>query len=996
MHFMRGLLLLVLLIFNGCSLFGQGTVLQNNAPRFKWQQINTPNFRIIYQPNFEAEALRMAAKFDQIHGPAAKTLGVNPKKISVILQNRTAISNGFVTVAPRRSEFFTMPPQDYNFLGTNDWLDLLAVHEYRHVVQFQRSLTGFNKLFYLLFGQQTQAAFAFTAVPLWFWEGDAVAIETALTESGRGRIPNFDLMLRTNFLEGKAFNYNKAYLRSYKHFIPNHYVLGYHMVSHVRNETNDPYIWNKITKDAFAVPFLPLTFSRSIKRHTGKNVQQTYRSMVGDLTEQWSNQIDDLDLNDFETLNERKNKAFTNYNYPQPFGGSAVLVLKEGIGDIETLSLIRDGKEEKLFVPGFINNAGMLSYNTGKLIWSEFNFNPRWRMQTYSVIRTFDVYNKQYNKVTFKTRLAAPALAPDGERIIAIENDEQYKTRLVLLNTSGEILKRIDNPDNDYYSMPRWSNVGNEIVALKTNDQGKTLVLIDIEQSRERELLAYSHENIGHPIKHNGYVFYNSPHSGIDNIYALDVESGKHYQVTSSKYGAYNPAVDNESQFLYYNEQSANGLDAVRIKFDPTSWIAKENVQSEYIAYYAKTVEQEGGVSAFGMLPRKANYIPTKYNRASGIINPHSWGYYFANDIYQVNAGIFSQDILSTTNIKAGYVYDLNEQNGRWNVGLSYQGWYPIIDVNLSTGKRNDNAFLSGNDIRFEWKENTVEAGLRVPFLLTRSKYIRHLEVGNNVGITSVSDFNRTVTNADGIVIDERPGRYGVFADTLLFLYKGLQNRGTLVQNSFRISFINSLKTNYRDFLSPWSQSFVFEHISTPFGGDFEGRLWAFRSSLSFPGLFKHHVLYGRFAHQFRLQGVETDLYNFRNRIPRPRGHAYPNDATFTTLSVNYALPLWYPDISIGPMVNVQRLKTNLFYDYGRGEGQNYFYKVNESNVIERIYFSNANATYHSFGAETTLDINLGRLLPQFEVGVRTSYILENVFNNQGLVVELLLGNISL
>ena len=91
-------------------------------------------------------------------------LNVDPRKISIILQSKSAQSNGFVTVAPWRSEFYTMPTQNYNFAGTNDWLNELAVHEYRHMAQFQRSITGFNKFFYYLFGQQATAGFAFASV----------------------------------------------------------------------------------------------------------------------------------------------------------------------------------------------------------------------------------------------------------------------------------------------------------------------------------------------------------------------------------------------------------------------------------------------------------------------------------------------------------------------------------------------------------------------------------------------------------------------------------------------------------------------------------------------------------------------------------------------------------------------------------------------------------------------------------------------------------------
>ena len=237
-------LLLCLTLFN--TLAQESVTQETNAPSVKWNQLNTPNFMILYPIGFDVQAQRVANTLETIREPESKTMSALPKKISIILQNQSSFSNGFVTLAPRRSEFYAMPSQNYNFIGTNDWLSLLATHEYRHIVQFQRSITGFNKFFYYLFGQQAVAGLSFAAAPQWFWEGDAVATETAFTPSGRGRIPYFDLVFRTNIMEGRTFNYHKQYLRSYKNNIPNHYVLGYNMVSYLRRKTGDPLIWEKI------------------------------------------------------------------------------------------------------------------------------------------------------------------------------------------------------------------------------------------------------------------------------------------------------------------------------------------------------------------------------------------------------------------------------------------------------------------------------------------------------------------------------------------------------------------------------------------------------------------------------------------------------------------------------------------------------------------------------------------------------------------------------
>jgi hypothetical protein len=109
--------------------------------------------------------------------------------------------------------------------------------------------------------------------------------------------------------------------------------------------------------------------------------------------------------------------------------------------------------------------------------------------------------------------------------------------------------------------------------------------------------------------------------------------------------------------------------------------------------------------------------------------------------------------------------------------------------------------------------------------------------------------------------------------------------------------------------------------------------------------------------------------------------------------SANYALPLVYPDLAIGPLLNIQRIKTNLFLDGGNGKGRSYFYQPLNNNTT-RIYFSDATANYLSLGAELTFDVNIMRFLPQFELGVRATYITGNRFNNSGSVIEFLIGNI--
>lgn len=959
----------------------------------KWYQINTNNFKVLYPYGFEKEAQRVANTLEHIREPEAKSLEVMPKKISIVLHSQSAVSNGFVTLAPRRSEFYAMPPQNYNFIGTNEWLTLLSSHEYRHIVQFQKSVTGFNKGIHLLFGQLAQAGMAFVAVPQWFWEGDAVATETAFTLSGRGRIPEFDMLFRTNLLEERNFNYHKQYLRSYKHAVPNHYVLGYHMVSYLRKKTGNPNVWSDITKHAWNIPFIPFTFSNAIKKETGLYVTDLYKEMEQEAKAEWKQQQDGLSLTEFEIVNPRSSKAYTDYLYPQPLNDGRMVAIKTGIGDFSQLvTLSENGDEKKHFVPGPVNDAGMLSVAANKAVWNEYRFDPRWQTRSYSIIKGYDFDTGKPKVIAKHERFGAAALSPDGSKVATIQVDDSYQNNLVILDyNSGELIQKIENPERHILTMPRWSQDGKHIVFIQLTSEGKEIMAADIASSAISMLYKAGDENVGHPLLINDVLIYNSPFSGIDNIYALNISTQKRFQITSSKYGAFNASFAADGKTMWYNEQTRDGFDVVKIPIEKENWIPVEEVMVNTSLFADILAEQEGQPELMESIPT-TDYATKRYHRASGMINPHSWGPYFTNSIYQANLGITSKDILTTTEISGGYTYDINEQTGAWGAGISYQGIYPIIDGTFTYAKRTDSDGIFGREVEFNWTEIGGAIGVRVPLILTSSKYNRSVSIGNSVGYTQVSGFKNTVSD-NGSVISSGFGRLVPANDTLSYNFINKASNGDLLFNQFSFSINNLLKRSRRDFNPKYGQAVAVEAYNTAFGGDFAGHLYVARGTFYFPGLFKHHSLYFRGGYQQRLSDFNLNTYSFRNRLAKPRGYSYPQDSRFYTISSNYALPLWYPDISIGPLLNIQRIKANLYYDYGSGEGSQFFYRFNSGQPTDLYSISNADI-YHSFGAEITFDINIMRFLPQFELGLRTSYIQANRFNNGGTVFEFILGNI--
>lgn len=923
----------------------------------------------------------MANTLETIREPESKTMKAFPRRIPIVLQNLSSLSNAFVTLAPRRSEFYAMPSQDYNFVGGGEYMSLLAVHEYRHVVQFQRSLIGFNKLLYYVFGQEAAAGLSFVTAPPWFWEGDAVATETAFTPYGRGRQPNFDLVFRTNLMEGRNFSYNKQHLRSYKNFVPNHYVLGYHMISHMRKQTGRSEVWGDIAGRAWSFP-LPFAFSLAMKKESGQGVVGVYHAMMTETKSRLQKELDQLTCTPFEVITPRTGSTYTDYLYPQVLDDGSIAALKSGLGDLEQVIVFEEGKAPRQkFITGPLNGSGMLSASGKKVVWNEYRFDPRWPVKNFSVVKAFDFGEKLQNQITEKSRYAGAAISPDGDKILTVETDTNYRTTLVVLDYySGKILKRISNPAQAFYSMMRWAEGGRSIVAIKAMDNRKSIVKIDYQSLTEVELMPPSTENIGHPVLAGRYLLYNSPYSGIDNIYAIDMQTGNKFQVTSARYGSYNPCLSNDGKTLYYNNQGANGMDIVKVIFDPSAWKPIELTPTALSNTYSHLVQQEGHEHLLDSVQRKV-YAPVRYRKLVHSLNPHSWGAYVNSSLTRVNIGLTSKDVLSTTQIKAGYDFDIQERTGAWKATASIQALYPILDVTASMGNRADNLgnawFVEGTgsnadtvlrNVSVKWNEKSIEGGLRVPLNLTSGSCFQGLSIANYMGDIRVTDFSNSI-NGGGRVIPSGPSM-------LPYFLKSYNDGGDVLYNLFNVQYYTLLKRSTRDINSRWGMILDVTAQSTISGSDFDGKLIAFSSYFYLPGFLKHHSLWGywnfqssEIAYASSANGDWSSNYVFRNRIALPRGLSISRSEKMYSMSGNYTMPVWYPDLALGPVLNLKRIRANGFIDYCFAD-----------NPVFRNQFGPSNpdlvssASYLSTGIEVKFDINVFRFMPELDLGFRYSY----------------------
>jgi hypothetical protein len=279
-----------ILFFITTGLFAQQ--FGGNPPSLHWKQINTDTARVIFPAGMQVQAQQVAAIVHELSRTTLPTIGGHQHKINIVFQNQTIIPNGYVGLAPFRSEFQLTPEQNSMELGSLPWQKMLAIHEYRHVQQYNNYRVGLSKVGYYLFGEGGQALANSLAIPNWFWEGDAVYQETLVSDQGRGRQPFFFNSYRSLWAGGKNYSWQKLRNGSLRDYVPDWYPMGYMLVAYGRERYGDDF-WKKVTLDAAAFRGLFYPMQKAIQRYAGVSFTQFRQNALAHFRAEGAAQTDE-------------------------------------------------------------------------------------------------------------------------------------------------------------------------------------------------------------------------------------------------------------------------------------------------------------------------------------------------------------------------------------------------------------------------------------------------------------------------------------------------------------------------------------------------------------------------------------------------------------------------------------------------------------------------------------------------------------------------------
>jgi hypothetical protein len=922
----------------------------------RWKQINTPNFQVIFPAGFDKQAAHFTTTLEYIYEHVGKTLRHTPKKISIVLHSQSSTSNGFVIWAPKRMELFPTP--DQTTYG-QEWLDQLAVHEFRHVVQMDKLNQGMTHILYLAFGEQAIGGIA-GLLPQWFMEGDAVNTETSLTSSGRGRTATFEMEMKALVTENdKLFSYEKILRGSYKDYVPDHYQYGYPLVAWTRKQYGSN-IFEKSIDKVGQNPYLLYPFPAAIKKETGMPLRKLYTAAYTDLKQQWTDQVSKASQQYMLPWNKRETKQFTNYRFPKYVNDTTLLVVKSGVDQLTKFVLLyRNGKEKVLHTPGTFNN-NQFSYASGNYVWSEEISDIRWSNRSYFCIKIGNIYTGKVKLLTQHSRCFSPVLSPDGKRIATVEVLTQNYCSLVILDAeTGNELDRIIPPANRFLQQPQWTQNGKDLIVIAVQNAGKSLELVDLASGSLQVLVPPTHRDISMPTDNGNSVLFVCDYNGTNNLYSVDKADKTIVPVTDVKFGVTDPAVSSNGTIITFANYSSRGFDVVSTSNKPLESKSLSEIHDLSPKLYEANARQENFNFQDSVIPEK-NYTIENYSKLSHLVNIHSWApfYYnynnltFGNQTVTPGASLLSQDKLGNCLSSLGYSY--NQGVSQYIADVTYKGFYPVIDFSMNYGGAQTVNSYPGKAAPVTTGESTTATTqIYVPLDFTEGKYI--------TGIT--------------------PWVYYEYKNEWYYYPDSKSYEQGMTTLSYGISAYKYMRTSLRDLAPELGISMSARCTHTPFENVQLGSMWYVRGRVYLPGLFNHHSL--QLAAGYQKQTPLTYLYS--SQLAFPRGYATATTYELKTFSADYSLPLAYPDFQLGPVLYVKRLRANFFADYALNSYQYY------NKTSKKVYWQTDNPT--STGLDITIDFHALRIMFPMSAGVRMIYFPQSETYTSQLLFSINFGN---
>lgn len=858
----------------------------------KWERTKTPSGDFVFPRTYRKNASRLINYMDTVRPWVSYGFSYGPMKLPLVVHSQNFSSNGLVLMAPKRMEFIVTPPAG---MAAMPWLKQLAVHEYRHSVQYNNLDRGLIRVLSRVIGQQGSMIGA-GLLPYWFLEGDAVLAETQMSSYGRGLQPSFTIDYRMFCLEGLDFSEDQYFSGSFRHPMPSQYELGYQIVSYADTKYGHN-IWNKVARYASRNPYVLFTNYFGLRKYYDTTPGRLYREAFDDLWSYWRSQEE---AGNSAELIPTRIRTYTTYTSPVAMPDGRIAAFKSDLQRPSRIVSVDTSSGEERLLARTGNVSSPMTVGGGRIYWTEYRQSTFWQQRVNSQLCYFDIADGRKGIVKEERRVTYPVAMEDGSyAAVEYDYDGTYSIK------HGEW--RVAMPDTLSVHGLAYDDLSQAFYFIGLSDAGMWIGTLS-KGSGMRAVTRPNRSSIANLRAGRGKLYYNSIATGKDEAHMYDLAEGKEYAISHSKYGSFSP-----SPLGAGVAQTTFTKDGYRLALQDAESTRRQVEWSELPLNTVNPPRRKWDVMNIDrvMVADTTIYKPRKYRRGLNLVQIHSWApFYFdpeelvseADFSFGVGATLLSQNLLNSTFSQLGYKYTKEGHLVRGKI--NYYGWAPKFELKAewsSMDQLDYRAFIFAQAEDADYRPRDyfgIEGRVYLPLLLSNGYHNRRLTP------QVAWEYNNGRVISKGIAVDN--GVPVLDGDRLTF-------RNGFNKLTASLQYTDNVRLAYRDFLPRWGYTARVSASGNPLS-DMYGNLVSAFGRVYLPGVAPQHSLMLRATTQ---KVVGEGLYGFKSKELFPRGADYNriNPRTFSAFAIDYQMPVWYPDGGIPGVLYVTRVRLNLGFD---------------------------------------------------------------------------------
>ncbi|MCX8094372.1 MAG: hypothetical protein N3E50_09450 [Candidatus Goldbacteria bacterium] len=533
---------------------------------YDWLTIKNEKFILFYKQEYEKRAIQILSALNYYSHIAEEIVENKASSLPIVLDDYGKYVNGFADPV-----YYNIHLLNYDS-GDADWLSLVSIHEYTHILHLTRA-EGFPKVLTILCGNIfSPQIFS----PLWIYEAITVYNESKISPfMGRLNDGGFDAYIGTCIYEGKFPSILKAT------YTPLEAPFG-----------NGPYLFGSEFLNFLAIKYGEDKFKKFFNSYSGSilsylsplfpwlGIDRTFDEVFGKTTEDLWNDWHVYEKERFKNYKQPGEKI-TNYgvyvSYPSIRINKLFFVRtvldKNGAFSTKSrqdvIEMDLNTYEQKIYFSTTSNINHPLRFDGANMYYSIDEIKPGYANKSN---KTFGAYSIIYEKnmLTGNER----EILSDEIRTYFVNNgklfyakDKKYSFGSEIFEYDIETKETKFIMDTDFHVILFDSDGNNIVCTGKNHGENTDIYLFDIRKKFFKLLIEtpYIEDN---SVIYDNKIFFQSNYEKIYSIYYYDLKTEKIYRLTDNGVAG-TPAYDAKNNNLYFVGLHADGFDIYKIKPKP-------------------------------------------------------------------------------------------------------------------------------------------------------------------------------------------------------------------------------------------------------------------------------------------------------------------------------------------------------------------------------------------------------------------------------------------